>query len=72
MVVSKRGCLRRALYIGDVKIKQVQKFNYLGCVERADKKCDIEIQRHMVILVLALPHAFVEFLYLLDFGISNI
>lgn len=43
MVVSKRN------NSGDITIKQVQQFYYLRSVLTVERKCDIEIRRHIVI-----------------------
>lgn len=43
-VINKRQC---KLCIGNTKIKHVWKFNYLGSVVADNRKCDIEIQRHI-------------------------
>lgn len=43
MVVSKRDSLMHELFIGVVKIKQVEQFNYLGSVTIYGKS-DIEIR----------------------------
>ncbi len=47
MVVSKRRNPRRRLHIGDVEIKQVEKFNYLGSMLTEDGKCDTEVRRRI-------------------------
>lgn len=45
MSISKRVSLRQELQIGDIKIKQVQKFNYQGSVITEDGKYDTEIEK---------------------------
>lgn len=42
-VVSKRNSLTCELQIGNTKIKQVQKFNYLRSVLTEDRKCNAKI-----------------------------
>lgn len=50
MVVIKRDSPNCKLHIGDVKIKQLQKFCYLGNVITDDRKCNTEIQGHIGIV----------------------
>ena len=46
MVVSKKAVKPQfILHIGNNGIQQVQKFNYLGSIIKADGKCDSEIKR---------------------------
>ena len=45
LVVSKRESPKCSLKIGDVIIKQVAKFNYLGSTITENGKCDDEIKR---------------------------
>ena len=45
MVVSRKDSLKFELKIGDIKIKQVKKFSYLGTMLTEDGKCGTEIQR---------------------------
>lgn len=40
MVISKRDCIRCKLYIWDVKIKQIQKFNNFDSVLTEDRMYD--------------------------------
>ena len=47
MVVSRKDSLKCELKIGDIKIKQVKKFSYLGSMLTEDGKCDTEIQRRI-------------------------
>ena len=47
LVVSKRKSPRCELRIGEVLIKQVDKFSYLGSIITEDGKCDIEIKRRI-------------------------
>ena len=47
MVVSRKDSLKCELKFGDIKIKQVKKFNYLGSMLTEDGKCDTEIQRRI-------------------------
>lgn len=50
MVVSKMDSPNCKLHNGDVKIKQLQKFCYLGNVITDDRKCDTESQGHIEIV----------------------
>ena len=45
MVVRRKDSPKCKLKIGDIKIKQVKKFSYLGCMLTEDENCDTEIQR---------------------------
>ena len=47
MVVSRKDSPKCDLKIGDIKIKQVKKFSYLGSMLTKDGKCDTEIQRRI-------------------------
>ena len=44
MVVCKRERSRYRVKIGEIEIKQVKKFNYLGSIITEDGKCDAEIR----------------------------
>ena len=45
MVVSRKDSPKCELETGDIKIKQVKKFSYLGSMLTEDGNCDTEIQR---------------------------
>lgn len=49
IVVSERGSPRWELYIGDIKMKQLQKVRYMGSVVTANRKCETEIQNHIMV-----------------------
>lgn len=44
MIVNKRHIIKCDLRFGEVRIKRVQKFIYVGNTITGDGKCDIEIQ----------------------------
>ena len=46
--ISKQKTAKQCkILIGDIPIKQIQKFNYLGSMLTADGKCDLEIRRRI-------------------------
>lgn len=54
--VFKTDSRRRQLRIGEVRIKQVQKFKYHGRVKADDGKCDIKIRSCIGIAINAFPN----------------